>query len=295
MSILCARDLTKRFGATEAIAHFDLDVPEGAVFALVGPNGAGKTTALKTALNILRPSGGRAEVLGVGSTRLGVSEWARIGYVSEGQDLPEWMTVAALFAYCKPFYPEWSDDVARGLAKALDLPLDRRLDTLSRGTRIKAALASSLAYHPRLLVLDEPFNGLDVLSRDQLIATILGHAPGTTVIIASQDVAEIETCASHVAFLDQGRVRFAEEMQTLLDRFREVEVTLDQPADLPAPWPASWLHPETGPTVVRFTDSRFGDESAATIRGLFPGAHEITPRPLPLRSIVVAEAKRRRA
>ena len=175
--------LTKTFRRVEAVRDLTLEVPEGAVYAFVGPNGAGKTTTIKTLLNIYPPLPGRAEVLGVDSRALAAAEFARIGYVSENQQLPGWMTVSYFLSYCKAFYPAWSEDDLRGLVKLYELPLDRKLRHLSRGMRVKAALASSLAYLPSLIVLDEPFGGLDVLVREQLIESILERTPEATVFL----------------------------------------------------------------------------------------------------------------
>jgi ABC-2 type transport system ATP-binding protein len=99
--------LTKRYRRNLALAGLTLEVPDGSVFALVGPNGAGKSTAIKLLMNILQPTAGRAEVLGVDSRKLGAGQLAQIGYVSENQQLPEWMRVGYFLAYCKKFYPAW--------------------------------------------------------------------------------------------------------------------------------------------------------------------------------------------
>ena len=156
----------------------NLAVPEGSLYGLLGPNGAGKTTTIKILMNIIGASGGRAEALGVDSRRLGPKSFAQIGYVSENQEMPEWMTVEYFLAYLRPFYPAW--DVAREkeLLRQFELPLDRKLKHLSRGMRMKAALASSLAYRPKLIVLDEPFTGLDPLVRDEFIRRPAGKRGG---------------------------------------------------------------------------------------------------------------------
>ncbi len=211
-TLLATENLAKRFRGVEALNGLTMDVPEGAVFALVGPNGAGKSTAIKTVMNILEPTSGRAEVLGVDSRRLGSDQLAQIGYVSENQQLPEWMPVKYFLSYCKPFYPAWRDDDLNDLVRLYELPLDRPLGKLSRGMRVKAALAASLAYRPRLIILDEPFSGLDVLVREQLIESILERTPESTVFLASHDLAEIESFASHVGYLNEGRLEFVEEM-----------------------------------------------------------------------------------
>lgn len=285
-------NLRKKFGGLEAVEDLNLQVPEGSIFALVGPNGAGKTTAIKTVMNILRPTSGTAEVLGVDSRRLGPEQLTQIGYASENQQLPEWMTAGYFLRYCRGFYPAWDDEVASALVRLYELPLERKLKSLSRGMRVKAALASSLAYRPRLVVLDEPFSGLDALVRDQLIESILERASEATVFLASHDLAEIESFASHIAYLDEGRLRFVEEMGALSSRFREIEVTLDTPAGVPQPWPDHWLKPEQSAVTIRFVDSRFDRERTETeVRRLFPDLRAIEVRSMPLRSIFVALAK----
>jgi ABC-2 type transport system ATP-binding protein len=284
--------LTKRFPGAEAVIELTLEVPEGAVFALAGPNGAGKTTALKTVMNILTPTSGSAEVLGIDSRRLGPEHLARIGYVSENQDLPDWMSSRRFLAYCREFYATWNDAEARALLTQFEVPFDRPLRTLSRGMRMKAVLASSLAYRPQLLVLDEPFSGLDILVREQLIECVLERAAEMTVLIASHDLSEIESFATHLGYIDQGRLQFVEEMGSLSERFREVEVTFDGPVALPAGRPSAWLGAEVSASVLRFTDSRFDPvRTEAEVRRLFPGVQAVNTRSLPLRSIFVALAR----
>ncbi|MGA3028895.1 MAG: ABC transporter ATP-binding protein [Bryobacteraceae bacterium] len=284
--------LTKKFRWTPVLKGIDLAVPRGAVFALIGPNGAGKTTTIKILLNILRPTSGRAEILGMESRRLAGRDFTRIGYVSENQELPEWMTVDYFLAYLRPFYPAWDSELAAQLVRQFNLPGDRKLKHLSRGMRMKAALASSLAYRPEVVVLDEPFTGLDPLARDEFIEGLLERSENTTVFISSHDLADIETFASHVAYLDNGRIQFSEELSALSDRFREMEITFDAAPPLPADWPANWLRPESSAAVIRFTESRYDAErTMAEIRQRFPGARNVAATPMPLRSIFVTVAK----
>ena len=292
--VIRAVDLTKRYRKVPALDGLNLDIPEGSVFGLVGPNGAGKTTAIKTIMNSLTPDAGRAEVLGVDSRKLGPEQLARIGYVSENQEQPDWMTVAYLLSYLKPFYPTWDDARAEQLVRQFDLPSDRKLRHLSRGMRMKAALASSLAYRPQLLVLDEPFSGLDPLVRDDLIEGIIESAEETTILVSSHDLAEIESFASHIAYLDNGRLRFAEEMSSLSARFREIEVTIEAPAAMPEPrdWPAHWLRPDSNAVVIRFVETRFdADQTISEIHRLFRDVRNISVNPMPLRSIFLTLAR----
>ena len=214
--------LGMRFGKHVVLDGLDLRVPRGSVYALIGSNGVGKTTTLQILMNLLRGYSGAASVLGVESRHLGVREYARIGYVSEGQEMPDGMTVSEFLAFWRPFYPAWDLARERELLDLFRLPMERKLKHLSRGMRMKAALVSSLAYRPELIVLDEPFSGLDPLVRDEFIEGLLAHAEESTILISSHDLAEIESFASHVGFLDEGRMQFSEEMAVLAERFREV-------------------------------------------------------------------------
>src|SRR5215469_3632548 len=234
-------NLCKHYRNVEALDHLNLDVPEGAIYALVGPNGAGKTTAIKILMNIFRATSGTAQVLGLDSRKIAGRAFERIGYVSENEELPLWMTVSMFLDYLRPFYPTWDRDLEKELVRNFELPLDRKLKALSRGMRMKAALAGSLAYRPPLIVMDEPFSGLDPLVRDQLIEAMLDLAVESTVFVSSHDLAEIEGLASHVGYLDNGRLRFSEEMSSLANRFRDVEITLELPAALPPKVPDTWM------------------------------------------------------
>ncbi len=290
------RNLTRRFGRTVAVDGVDLAVPEGATYALVGANGAGKTTLIKLLMNILRPSTGSSAVLGISSNRLAGAAFERIGYVSESQELPEGMTVGGMLRYFRSFYHAWDRDLEAQLVRQFDLPLDRKLTALSRGMKMKAAFASSLAYRPSLIVLDEPFSGLDPLVRDELIEGLLERAPETTLFLSSHDLTEIENFSSHVGYLERGRLLFSEEMTALGDRFREVTVTLASPAPLPDDVPGTWLQPQSAECVLRFVHNAFDEQvTPREMAARFPNARDIAFDPMPLRAIFLATAKSNRA
>jgi ABC-2 type transport system ATP-binding protein len=287
-----AESLAKSFGSTEVLRGIDLDVPKGAIYALMGTNGAGKTTMIKVMMNVLRPTAGSVQLLNIPSRKLAGAAFNRIGYVSESQELPDAMTVGALLDYVRPFYPMWDRALEQQLVRQFDLPLGRKLKHLSRGMRMKAAFASSLAYRPRLIVLDEPFTGLDPLVRDELIEGLLDRAPETTIFLSSHDLAEIESFASHVGFLENGRLLFSEEMAVLSDRFREVTITLTAPSPLPPDLPPAWLLPETADCVVRFVASDYrAGETERAIAAAFPGMRSVEAEAMPLRAIFLAIAK----
>lgn len=303
------RGLAKSYGRTPALQATSLSIPEGSIYALLGHNGAGKTTLLKLIMNILRPGAGEATVLGQSSTSLAGDDFTRIGYVSENQELPGWMKVGDFLRYQSGFYPQWNDTA---LIRRFDLPLKRKLKNLSRGQRMKVALASILAFRPALIVLDEPFSGLDPLVRDELIEALLDTASDqlTTILLSSHDLAEIESFATHVAFLHSGRLLFAEEMPTLSARFREVTVTLPatyeyrvtaevrsaaEQAEVEAnapKFPAAWLLPRFSAHTFRFVHTQADTESIEDqVRAIIPDATAIDMEPMTLRSIFLAIAK----
>lgn len=287
-------NLSKSFRSQRILDSLSFEIPETSVFGLVGPNGAGKTTAIKILMNILRPSSGSCEVLGVDSTNLGPANFATIGYVSENQDIPGWMTVEYLMKYLKPFYPTWDDALLSELLRKFELPPKRKVRHLSRGMWMKTALAASLAYRPRLLVMDEPFSGLDPLVRQDLIEGFLENADGVTLLVSSHDLAEIESFVSHVGYLNHGSLEFAEEMASIASRFREIEVTIEPSESRPngVQWPASWVRRESAPTLIRFIDTRFDEQrTTAEIRERFGEVRNVAVNPMTLRSIFVALAR----
>ncbi|MGC4017309.1 MAG: ABC transporter ATP-binding protein [Luteolibacter sp.] len=279
-----------RFGRAWALRQASFRIPAGSITALLGPNGAGKSTALKIALNLVRPSAGNAQVLGVDSRRVGPSQLERIGYVADGMDLPMWMTVDGFLNWCRPLYPKWDLDLERSLRKQFDLPGDRQLKHLSRGQRMKAALVSSLAYRPELLVLDEPFSGLDPLVRDEFINGLLELADTEqfTVIVSSHDIDEVHRLADHVIALNEGSVMLDESTETLLSRHRQVEILL--PADfgtLPT-FPSHWIGAVSSGRVLRFTDTDYDPERFSHSAGrLFPECPAPDVRSFTLRELFV--------
>jgi ABC-2 type transport system ATP-binding protein len=287
--------LTRRYGAREAVDDLTLQVPAGSVYALLGPNGAGKTTTIKMLMDIVEPTAGAATVLGRPSSRLGPEEWRRIGYVSENQEMPSWMTVRQLIDYYRPFYPTWDDALSTRLLARFELPPAQKIRNLSRGMRMKVALLTALAYRPELLVLDEPFSGLDPLVRDEFVSGVLEltEQERWTVFVSSHDVDEVERLADWVGVLDAGRLYLSEPLARLQDRFRRLELETTAPATVPASIPDHWAAVEAAGSRVRIVDSRFREgDSEAEARRAFPGAHTVTAEPLSLREILVVLARK---
>jgi ABC-2 type transport system ATP-binding protein len=286
--------LNKRFRQVRAVCDVSLRVEEGAVYALMGPNGAGKTTLIKLLMNLMSPTDGRISMLGRDVCHMEGKGLETVGYVSENQRLPDWMTAAMFLAYCRPFYPAWDKGLEERLVKRFELPLKRPLKRLSRGMRMKAALASTLAFRPRLIVLDEPLSGLDPLVRDDLMESLREMKGETTVLLSSHDLAEIESFSSHVGYMDGGRLLLSEPMAEVGARFRRVEALGATLAEHAAR-PAEWLHFEMSGNTARWVEAEFdGDRSAARARAVL-GAAELKATPITLREIFLAMARKERA
>lgn len=285
-------NLHKAYGRHDALRGLSLSVPQGSAFALIGANGAGKTTTIKTLMNIIEPTRGVTRILGCDSRRLAVPQLQHIGYVSENQDMPSRLTVGQYIEYLRPFYPSWDRQLERSLLLELRLPLERRIGELSHGMRMKMALACALPFRPRVLVLDEPFSGLDPLVRDEFMERLLQQAGEMTVFISSHELSDIEGFTSHVGFIEQGRLLFQESMSELSDRFRQVRITLESPGTLPVPPPDGWLQPTFAGNAVTFVDSHFSENTLAQqIAACFKGVRNIDVQPLALRSIFIALAR----
>lgn len=296
MNIIETQNLSRRFGRMEAVHDLSFAVPEGSVLALLGANGAGKTTTLKLLMNLLAPTSGSARVLGVDSRRLGEREFAQIGYVSENQQQPLWMTVRQLLDYCRPFYPTWDRTLEATLLRQFSLPEDRKLKDLSRGMAMKAALLSSLAYRPKLLVLDEPFSGLDALVRDEFIRGMLEvSALGEwTVLVSSHDIEEVERLADNVAMIEGGRLKLNERIETLQARFRRMEVTLSEAEPAVSAMPDSWWEVERAGRVVRWGETRYERErTERECRARFADG-AVVASPMTLREIFLVLARQGR-
>ncbi len=287
-----------RFGALEAVKNLTLSVPKGSIYAFLGTNGAGKTTTIKALLNLITPSAGHARILGVDSTQLGPRELARIAYVSENQELPEALTVRQLVAYCRSLYPTWDEALCRKLAGKFALLSDQPLKTFSRGMKIKAALLVSLAYHPELLIMDEPFSGLDPLVRDDLVQGMLelSGQENWTAFISSHDIDEVERLADYVGVIDNGALTLSEPTEELWSRFRRVDAILEKGAVAPPALLEKGLLLEASGSTMRWIESNYktDEELGARIKAWLPDCRAWTTTPLTLREIFIALTRARR-
>ncbi len=280
------KQLSKKFRRSEVLHDVSFSVPAGSAYALIGSNGAGKTTTIRILMNMLEATSGSAKVLGIDSRHISPTELAQIGYVSENQQMPEGLTVREYLNYLRPFYPRWDRTLEESILRDLRLPDQRKIGQLSHGMRMKMALACALPFRPKLLVLDEPFSGLDPLVRDEFMEGMLRQADETTVLISSHELGEIEGVATHIAFMDEGHLMFEESMSDLTARFREVRVTLEDGVIETRKAPNDWLGVCVNGNVMSFVASQFSEEQLGErIEGVAGCVRRIDAEPMTLRSI----------
>ena len=244
--VIAVRELSYRFGKKVVLDDIAFDVPQGALYAMLGANGAGKTTLFQLLASARPMQHGSAHVFGTPLRRLSMTQRQGVSYVAEGQELPRWMRLEQMEAFCAPLYPAWDTQLAHSLRTQFDLDARQVVGTMSRGQRMKAALLCALAPRPKLIVMDEPFTGMDVAVKDELVRGLLDAASleGTTVLLCSHDIAEIEPLADWVGFLDHGRIRMSESLDALRARYKRVELVTEPGLRLPAHLPTSWLSVE---------------------------------------------------
>ncbi len=211
------KDVTRIFDKGIGVMHVDLSVEAGTCLALIGPNGAGKTTTLRLVMGMLKPDSGDVRVFDMDPRESPIIVKRRIGYVSEDQPLPPWLTPGDMFSLFASLYPKWSTERALGYADELELPVGRQLGHMSTGQRRQAALIGAIAHKPELLVLDEPAGGLDPLVRRTFMESVielLGRE-GTTVLFSSHQLDQVERLADRIAFLNRGKVVLERSAQSL--------------------------------------------------------------------------------
>ena len=154
------------------------------------------------------------------------------------------------------------------------------------------ALACALPFRPKLLVLDEPFSGLDPLVREEFMEGLLAQAGELTILVSSHELNEIDGVATHVAFLDEGKLLFEESMDDVIARFREVRVTLEREASVPGRVPENWLQVQAVGNVLSFVETRFSEEDfGERVKSLLAGVRAIDTQPMGLRSIFTTLAR----
>ncbi len=228
--------LTKRYRDVEAVRQLDLRVGAGRITGFLGRNGAGKSSTIKMLLGMSHPTSGTAHLLGRPIDDVRASRDARrhVAYVAEDKQTYAYMTVAQMIAFTRSFYDDWRPDVEARLLRQYDLPPRRKVKALSKGMRTKLALLLALARRPRLLILDEPSEGLDPVSIEELLQSLVSAAAeGTAVFFSSHQISEVERIADHVCMLDRGRLELDAALDEIRRDYRRVDAGF---AGEPPPW-----------------------------------------------------------
>lgn len=208
----------KQFRRRWALRNCELELPRGRFAALVGPNGAGKTTALMLATGLMRPTTGRIDVLGVNPTRSGMPAGA--SFVAQDKPLYRTLRVDEILRAGGALNTggRWDSAYVHRLVDEAGIGANERVGELSPGQRARVALALALGRRPQLLLLDEPLAELDPLARKQVMLTLLAEVAetGTTVLLSSHVIADLEEVCDHLILLRDGRVRLAGDVEDLL-------------------------------------------------------------------------------
>ena len=226
--MITSNNLTKKFGSKTAVDGVSLTLEPGHVYAMLGPNGSGKTTWMKMAAALMKPTSG--EVLYEGAP-VGTESRKHVAYMSTEPYFYSWMTIRDVGRYYQDFFEDFSPEKYDSLIREMELEPAMKTRTLSSGMMAKLKIAVTMARDARVWMLDEPFNGIDLLARDEIRRCILREASEDKVLLLSSHlVEEMEAVCDTAVFIRQGRlveVRNLEEMRetdhvSMADRYREI-------------------------------------------------------------------------
>ena len=229
MACIEARGLRKAFGTTIALDGINLRVEEGRILGLIGPNGAGKTTALNAILG-LTPYQGELRVLGRDPWTEREQLMRDVCFISDIAVLPRWIRVAQLLEYVAGVHPRFDRAKAEGFLAKTNIQRGSKVRELSKGMVTQLHLALVMAIDARLLVLDEPTLGLDILYRKQFYDSLLNdyYDRSLTIVVTTHQVEEIQNVLTDVMFMDRGRIVFSCSMEEVESRYAEVMVRPEQ-------------------------------------------------------------------
>ena len=198
------KNITKRYGKKTALDNVTLSLPKGQIVGLLGPNGSGKTTMLKLAAGLLKPTSGDISVCGF---KPGAESKDLVAYQSDKVYLNDWMNVLDLMKMHSDFFTNFKEDKALGMLKDLGIDPKDKLKSMSKGTKEKVQLITTMCRDVDLYLLDEPIGGVDPAARDYILNTILSnYSENATVVISTHLISDVESVLNHVLFLKQGHI-----------------------------------------------------------------------------------------
>ncbi|MCG6118024.1 MAG: ABC transporter ATP-binding protein [Aquimonas sp.] len=230
-AVISARGLAKNYGRTAALKGLDFDIEAGRIVGLIGPNGAGKTTALKAILG-LAPYEGQLTVLGLDPRTQRNELMQDVCFIADVAVLPRWIRVREAIDFVEGVHPRFSRAKCEAFLKATKLTPDMKVKTMSKGMVVQLHLALVMAIDAKLLVLDEPTLGLDILYRKQFYQHLLNDYfdHEKTILVTTHQVEEIEHILTDLIFIREGEVSLQASMDEVAERFTEVMVSSDHAA-----------------------------------------------------------------
>ncbi len=252
---LAVRELTKSYGDVQALRGVNLTVPRGQIFGFLGPNGAGKTTTIRCLLDLIRPDGGQARVLGLDPQAEPVAVRAQVGYLPGELALEPNQTAGQILRYFGRLRGNQIDwGFVRALARRLELDLNLAVKNMSKGNKQKVGVVQALMVRPRLLLLDEPTSGLDPLMQQEVYRMLReAQAEGATVFFSSHIIREVEAIAERIAIIRDGVIVEEAAPSDLVNlAVRRLHVQFQQPVDVAplAALPAVTVVAQHGSTVT---------------------------------------------
>lgn len=233
-AIIETSELRKHYGSHEVVKGINLAVPEGSICAFLGQNGAGKSSTIKMLLGMVHPSSGTGLVLGhaIDSESESLLIRRETAFVAEDKRLYDYMTVDEMIRFTRSFFPTWDTAFELELLDRFELPRSRRVRQLSKGMRTKLALLLGFARGCRLLILDEPSEGLDPVAIEDVLQIVVSLASrGTTIFFSSHQIAEVEQIADHVVMIDRGRLVLDASMYEVMEDYRHVRAVFPEPVE----------------------------------------------------------------
>lgn len=269
--IIETHGLTKNYDKFKAVSDLSLAVERQHITGFLGRNGAGKSTTIKMLLGMIRPTAGIGHVLGydIADPTQSLEIRRRVAYVGEDKGLYGYMTVGELIRFTRSFYKDWQPEIEARLLREYQLPLGRKVKAISKGMRTKLALLMALARRPELIILDEPSEGLDPVSTEELLQTLRDiRAAGTSVFFSSHQLSEVEQVADRVLVIDRGQLVMNTLLSELLNNYRRI--TVEFAAQGPTP-----VFEVDGVEQVRMTGRKATLLASSNVDGIVHYAHSV--------------------
>ena len=227
------KNVTKTFGKFKALDDLSMTVPKGSVYGLVGPNGAGKSTAIRLMTGIYRPDSGSITLEGMPVYENPVNK-VRMGYIPDDIFYLPSASMEEMKSFYKGIYPQFDEELYKKLFEAFQLPRKGAIRRFSKGMQKQAAFHLSLCTHPEMLILDEPVDGLDPVMRRQVWSLILREvaANGTTVLVSSHTLRELEDICDHVGIMDHGKMLLERCLQDMQGATHKLQLVGEVPEGL---------------------------------------------------------------